>query len=294
MIVCVSATAKQFDFILANPPGSSSDVVARTIAKAYNELTGNTLTLQYHPGADHIIAVQKFMSSNSPVVLLGSTTMHVFNPVFKQQVPYSDSDFNHVSWVGSTPHIWYVRSDSKYQSFSEVSSSINNNHPISIGVDAQSTQVNVVSIQKSRSNNQNITMVPYKGSPHSLSDILGGHIDIAVASLSSTLVNHAAEGRIRILATTSDRPIMINGVQVPVASKFLGVNQFDGGFLLSINPKFDDTEENKQLKRDLLAAIQSEYVKIELAKINVMIDVKNSANTLQHLINYRNNLQKIK
>jgi len=294
LIVSVSVSAKGFNFILANPPGSSSDFVARTVAKAYNELTGNKLILHHLPGGDHILAVQKFVSSTQPVVLLGSTTMHIFNPVFKSSLPYSDSDFDHVAWIGSTPHIWYVRRDSKYQSFSEVNLAINNNYSVTIGVDAQSTQVNVVSIQKSRPENKNITMVPYKGSPQVLADILGGHIDMAVSSLSNALVNLAAEGQIRILASTSDRNIMINSVEIPMASKYLRTAQFDGGFLLSINSNFRNTEENKQLKKDLTAAIKSDYVKQELSKINIIVDIKNSADTMHHLMTYRDRLQIIK
>ena len=99
------AWAAEYQLIVPNPPGSSSDVVARVIAEEYNRISGNTLILEYAVGGDHIIAVNKFRSLPKPAVILGSTTMHVFNYVYKDSLPYSDQDFDHVGWIGWSPHV---------------------------------------------------------------------------------------------------------------------------------------------------------------------------------------------
>jgi tripartite-type tricarboxylate transporter receptor subunit TctC len=292
-IFCTTAIAANYNFIIPNPPGSTSDVVARAIAHEYTKNTGNTLIFDYAPGGDHIVAASKFVNTTRPSVLLGTTTMHVFNHITKDSITYQDSDFNHVGWIGWTPQIWYVATSSRYTSFDQIVESMEQGQRINVGVDGVSTQANVMSIKKSRGNSNSMEMVIYRGSPQVVADVLGGHVDVGMSSLSGMLVEQAAAGDIRILATTTSTPIIVNAKKIPVASSILGVKQFNGGFLLSVSSKFD-TEENQKLKQDLFEAINSQYVKDTLAKINITVDGRDGAFTTQVLIDYRKSVSALK
>lgn len=292
-VFCTVAAATDYNFIIPNPPGSSSDIVARAVAKSYNDATGNTLVIDYVPGGDHIVAASKYLNVNQPTVLLGSTTMHVFNYVTKESLPYTDTDFTHVGWIGWTPHIWYVRAESQFNTLDDVVSSMKQQQRINVGVDGQSTQANVMIVKKLRQDSNTMNMVIYKGSPQVLNDVLGGHVDVGVASLSSLLIEQAVAGKIKVLATTNEKPITVAGKQIPTAEKILGVEQFNGGFLLSVSPKFDNNE-NKKLKSDLFKAINSDYVKETLAKINIGVDGRDGDFTSNLLVNYRKSVKGLK
>jgi tripartite-type tricarboxylate transporter receptor subunit TctC len=291
--VYTTAIAADYNFIIPNPPGSSSDVVARAIAHEYTKNTGNTLVFDYAPGGDHIVAATKFQNISRPAVLLGSTTMHVFNHVTKDSIPYKDADFDHAAWIGWTPHIWYVKNNSPFLTLDQVVDSMKKGHKINVGVDGLSTQANVISIKKMRNDSNSMEMVIYKGSPQVLADVLGEHVDIGVASLSSLLIEQANAGNIRVLATTNESSIVVAGKQIPTASKILGVNQFNGGFLLSVSSKFD-TEENRRLKNDLFVAANSQYVKDTLAKINIFVNAKDGLYTQKTLVDYRKSISILK
>ena len=286
------AQAEEYTFIIPNPIGSSSDIVARTIATEYKLKTGNDLIFDYAPGGDHIIAVNKFKSQAKLSVILGTTTMHVFNHVNKDSIPYNDSDFDHVGWIGWSPHIWYVRDDSPFRNLGDMLKAIEN-RPVNIGVDGQSTQVNVTSLQNHLTQKNNVNMIIYKGSPMVYTDVLGGHIDIGVGSVTQLLLNSAKENKIRILGKTNNHPMMVNGRRVPVAGDILKANQFDGGFLISITAN-STSADAQQLKKDLLEVIRSETVKQSLLQISIDVSGVNGIEATKILKNYREKVKLLK
>ena len=296
VIACVlfsaSTTAAEYNFIIANPPGSSSDIVARAVADEYSRVTGNTLVFEYAPGADHLIAVAKFKNQSKLGVLLGSTTMHVFNHVYKDSLQYSDSDFDHVGWIGWTPNVWYVRSDSSLKTLEDVNVRLRSQQIINIGVDGLSTEVNVISLKKNHPAGTAAEIIKYKGSPQVLNDVLGGHIDLGIASMSGIIASSAEENKIRILATTNDTPIRINTINIPTAQNILGVNQFNGGFLLSVSPVYNT--ESQQLKDDLYKVINSSVVREKLAKIKIEVTGRDASSTKRIIQEYREKLNKLK
>ena len=296
MIACMlsvaSTLAAEYNFVIPNPPGSSSDIVGRAIADEYNRVTGNTLVFDYAPGADHLIAVAKFKNQSRLSVLLGSTTMHVFNYVYKDSIPYADSDFDHVGWIGWTPNVWYVRSDSPLRTLEDVNARLRSQQIITIGVDGLSTETNVIALKKHHPAGSAAEVIKYKGSPQALVDVLGGHIDLAIASISAVIVSNAEENKIRILASTNDTPIRVNASNVPSAQNILGVNQFNGGFLLSVSPGYN--AESQRLKDDLFKVINSAAVREKLAKINIEVSGRDANGTRRIIQEYREKLSKLK
>jgi tripartite-type tricarboxylate transporter receptor subunit TctC len=126
-----------------------------------------------------------------------------------------------------------------------------------------------------------------------MTDVIGGQVNLAVASISELVVANAQAGKIKILATTHYRPLTINGEVVTPAAKALGVAQFDGGMLLSVTPRTGDAEAAR-LKADLALVIAGTAVKEKLAKINITVDPKDSAATMRLLTDYRGKVAELK
>lgn len=292
MMFAVTAQAVDYDFIIPNPAGSSSDIVARSVASEYNRITGNQLILNYAPGGDHIVAANKVKNSQRLAVSLGTTTMHAFNHVHKDNLPYKDEDFEHVVWIGWSPHVWYVRNDSRYRTLQDVNQALEHSR-LTVAVDALSTQANVKSVQKYHEHGQNAAMIFYKGSPQAVTDVLGGHVDLAVSSLSTALVELAKAGKIRLLGTTNQTPIVVAEQPILPAHNILGVPQVNGGFLISISPGHDAKESN-DLKTALVSAVMSENTKLSLAKIMIEVDPAIGNSVQLRIGSYRETLRAIK
>lgn len=286
-----SAHSAEYEIVIPNPPGSAADIVGRTIAEEYHRQTGNTLILDYAPGADHLIAAQKFKSKKL-AVSLGSTTMHIFNHVYRDNLPYTDVDFQHVGFIGWGPSVWYTATNSIYITLATVVQEISGHKEVFVGVDALSVEVNAISLQKNKSHGQYVNIIKYKGSAQTLTDVLGGHVGVGVGSISDLIVSSAAAGKIRILATTNDRAIMINGATIPPAGDILRVPQFNGGFLLSITP--GDTPELRQLREDLLKTMASDIVRNKLRAINIEVEAGDASQAQEKILQYRQQLRLIK
>jgi len=288
----ISAMSAEYSFIIPNPPGSSSDTVARAIADEYTRLTGNTLVFDYVPGADQMIAAAKFKSQSRLTVIVGTSTMHIFNHVYKDGLQYSDADFDHVGWIGWTPNVWYVRSDSPLKNLDDVNKRLKAQQIVNIGVDGLNSESNVISIKKNHPSGAYAEIIKYKGSPQALTDVLGGHVDIAVSSVSSLITASADDGKIRILATTNDVPLKINGATIPTAHDILNVNQFNGAFLLSVSPT--NNAESQRLKEDLFRSINSVAVREKLSKISIEVTARDANFTKRAIQEYREKLNKLK
>lgn len=293
LLASFAATAAEYTLIVPNPAGSSADVVARTVADEYNQQTGNTLVIDYAPGADHVIAASKFKAATKLTAILSTTTMHVFNHVYKESIPYQDSDFDHVGWIGWSPHVWYANGNSKFKTLPDVTAALATDPAVFVAVDAFSTEINAISVQKKFANGSKLQQVKYKGSPQAMTDVLAGTVNVGIASISELVVANAQAGKIKLLATTHTKPLVIGGETVPAAGRMLGVSQFDGGMLISISPRPGDAEAVR-LKDDIARAIASPAVKEKLAKINITVDPKDSTATMKMLADYRAKVSELK
>lgn len=286
-----SAHSAEYEFVIPNPPGSAADTVGRTIAEEYHRQTGNSLILEYAPGADHVIAATKFKTKKL-AVSLGTTTMHIFNHVYRDSIPYTDSDFNIVGFLGWIPAVWYTAADSQYNTMQDILEAMASNKNVFVGVDAFGVEVNVTSLIKNNPHGKQINIIKYKGSAQTLTDVLGRHVDLAIGSVSEMIVNNATAGRIRILSTSNDTPIMINGRTIPTSDKLLNVPQFNGGFILAVTP--GESAELQQLRKDLLKTMASDAVRSKLKAINIEVEAGDAARAQEKISQYRQQLRLLK
>lgn len=82
--------AKPIRILLAQAPGTASDVLARALAKAMTDSSGLTAIVEYKPGAEGVIAVQPLLNSPADgyTMLLNSSSSSVLNPVLVPNLQY--------------------------------------------------------------------------------------------------------------------------------------------------------------------------------------------------------------
>jgi len=82
--------SRPLKIIIAQGPGSTSDLIARSLAKGVTDATGWPAIVDYRPGAEGIVGVQALM--NSPTdgysLLVVSSSSTVLNPVLVPNLPY--------------------------------------------------------------------------------------------------------------------------------------------------------------------------------------------------------------
>src|SRR5262245_34488849 len=210
LLFAASAVAQQFPtrpirFVMAYPPGGSSDVLARPIANEMTKGLGQPVLLEYKPGAGSTIGAD-FTAKSPPdghtIVLL--LTAHAVNATLMPKLPYDTiKDFAPVTLAAVAPLVVEVNAQSPIRTLRDLIDAAkagkgklnyasagpgNTSHPavelfkMTVGVD--------------------LTHVPYKGSGPAITAILAREVDLMFDSIGSSLPQIQA-GKFRAIAVTS-------------------------------------------------------------------------------------------
>ncbi len=195
--------AKPIRFIMAYPPGGSSDILARPIANEMSKSLGQQVLIDYKPGAGSSIGaheVAKSAPDGYTIVML--LTAHAVNASLVSKLPYDTvRDFASITLAATLPLVITVNSQAPMQTLQDLINAakaspgkLNYGSPgpsIFLSVEHFKAIVGV-----------NFTHVPYKGSGPVVAALLGREVDLVFDSISSSLAQIQA-GKFRALAVTT-------------------------------------------------------------------------------------------
>jgi tripartite-type tricarboxylate transporter receptor subunit TctC len=287
LFTSLAHSANTYQVILPNPPGSATDMVFRIIEKEYQARTGDTLVPIYAPGADHIIAGQRFKNSANNTILLGTTSLHVYSPTLKDSVPYSDQDFQHIAWIGDQPSVYAVKGNSPYTNLKDSLIQLGKSKKPFIGTPAPSAGINLDILKKYNKLSTNVDPILYKGGPACELALQSDDVDMLVYAVTASTIGLQQAGKLRIIGSTLPYEIELGGVKIPSAMKELKVPQLNGGFLLSLKPDAD-AEFVRQFSTNINAILAMPKVQEELIKLTVYsTDIRGDHNVRTAILNMR-------
>jgi tripartite-type tricarboxylate transporter receptor subunit TctC len=206
-IFCGSAWAQSYPskamrFIVPVSPGSSLDVVARTIGQKLTESWGQPVVIDNVPGANTIIAAEaaaKAAPDGYTIIICGASTL-VVNPSLYDKLPYNPArDFAPVSLVVLTPFVLVAHSSLRAQSVKaliELARSKPGKLDYASGGIGSSSHL---SMELFKSMGQvHMTHIPYKGNTPALTDLLRGQVSLMFVDLLQALP-HLKSGELKAL-----------------------------------------------------------------------------------------------
>jgi len=232
LLLFTSVEAQQYPsrpirFVMAYPPGGSSDALARPIANEMTKGLGQPVLLEYKPGGGSTIGAD-FTAKSPPdgytIVLL--LTAHAVNATLMPKLPYDTlRDFAPITLAAVAPLVVEVNAQSPIRTLRELIDAAR----------ASKGKINYASAGPGNTSHLavelfkmtvgvDMTHVPYKGSGPAITAILGREVDLMFDAIGSSLPQIQA-GRFRALAvTTATRaPVLPN---VPTVQE-AGVPGFD-------------------------------------------------------------------
>ena len=196
--------SKPITLMIPYPPGGSADMLARPVAAKLEKKLGQTIVIDYRPGAGGSIATSQLARSEPDGhTLLMVLAAHAINPSLYKSLPYDTSkDFAGVSLVATLPLlvaaplatpadnmqelVAYAKANPGKLTFASAGNG-NTSHPAAemfnkvAGVD--------------------MLHVPYKGSGPAVVAMLGGEVSLMFDSISTSLP-HVKSGKLKGLAVT--------------------------------------------------------------------------------------------
>ncbi|MEZ1562495.1 Bug family tripartite tricarboxylate transporter substrate binding protein [Klebsiella variicola] len=227
--------SKSIRLIVPFPPGGSVDVLARALAVRMAKRLGKSVTIENISGGATIPAVQSLLRSEADghTMLITSDVTLSVNPVLLPSAPYSPArDMNPITIFYKTANWLIVKSDRPEKSFSDLVKTIAANPgQVTIGVNAVwgSAQLGLETWKKT--SGLDFTVVPYRGGPAAITDLIGGQVT-ATVDVPGSSMPHVRSGKVRPLGVLQNKrspsmkdvpAVLENGGQGPQVQTFVAI-----------------------------------------------------------------------
>ena len=195
--------SKPVTLIAPFPAGSVTDTVTRTVAQGLQEILGQSVVVENRAGAQGTVGAA-YVARSKPdgyTLLMASSGMFVAKSFYKT-LSYEPTDgFQPVAGVGSTAMMFMVPETSPIKTIDDLTRAARNDgKDISIAFGSPSGQL-ALSLYSSAAK-VNPVPVSYRGIPQALTDLLGGHVKVAIVDVGNG-VAQINSGKMRSLAISA-------------------------------------------------------------------------------------------
>jgi tripartite-type tricarboxylate transporter receptor subunit TctC len=263
--------SKPIQIVVSISPGGGADAMLRMLMPKMSEGLGQPIVLNHKPGANAIIGTEFLARSAPDGHTIGYITdQHSINPQFAAKLPYdSVKDFEPVSQMVegyfvllANPKLGFksvkdlvAAAKAKPGKYTYATPGIGSPHHISME-------------SFNRLAGTQIQHVPFKGTPEMVTNAIGGHIDLMLLGVTTSL-GHVRSGKLQALAVTSPNRLP-TAADIPTVSES-GVPDYVSSFWYGLlAPGGTPKHIVARLSREVGNALNSPEVQKQLAAIDLV------------------------
>lgn len=204
--VARAQSARPLRLIVTLAPGSAIDIAARIVAPQLSVALGQPVIVDNKVGGDGVIGMMDMLRAphDGNTLFLGSLSPLAVNLALVPNLPYDPRrDLQAIAGAFTTNHVLVVKSSFPAQSFPAFLDHARAvRQPLSIGHATTLVQAQIATL--SRMAGITLLPVPYRGTPATIADVLGGTLDATLLDPANALAN-VNGGQMRALGVTSLR-----------------------------------------------------------------------------------------
>jgi tripartite-type tricarboxylate transporter receptor subunit TctC len=257
--------------ICAFPPGNSSDIAARILAKELESRWGKTVIVENHPGASGTIAASlvKDARPDGQTLLMTSTSIAINSAVIAR-LPYEiDRDFAALNFVNTISAVLLVAPSCPAKNLAElIALAKEKPGALSYGHPGIGTIQNMSAKLFMQKTGVRLTEVPYKGSVEAVTDIIGGRLTMMFEADNSAY-GLVKSGKLRALATTGAEPYF--GLPDVPTMKQQGEDVNVSGFTILMAPKGVPADVVAKINKDVNDALVAPAVVTGMQRIGLSV-----------------------
>lgn len=186
------------------PPGSITDVVARSLGQGMSAQLGQPVVVENKPGANGIIGtndVARAKPDGYTLVVVGVSTAASGVSLFKD-LPYDPArDLTPIGAVAETPYLLVGGHGVAGANVGELFA-YGRQHPGKLTYAYGSGSAQVFGAKLAAMGNMTVTPVPYRGGPQALTDVIGGTVDLTFTDLANGL-QQARAGKVKVYGVST-------------------------------------------------------------------------------------------
>ncbi|MCC6193623.1 MAG: tripartite tricarboxylate transporter substrate binding protein [Burkholderiales bacterium] len=190
--------------VVSLPAGSAIDFQARLLGPYLTQTLGQNVIVDNKPGGKDIIALTDLIKSppDGNTLYMGSQSPLAIHVATVKNLPYDPrKDVTPIAGSSLVNHILVVKSDFPAKTFPEfIAYAKKNPGKVSLGYSTSLVQMQVFALNKQAG--IDILPVPYKGTPQTITDVLGGTLTATMLDPGNAL-GQIKNGTMKALAVTS-------------------------------------------------------------------------------------------
>jgi len=188
------------------PAGSATDQVARVVGAELQQALGQAFVVENKAGAQGAIAAAEVAKAapDGYTLMLTTNTPHAANPSLFKKLTYDPvKDFTPITRYGTTSFMLMVRPDFPAKDLkSFIAHARSQPGKLSAGYGSAGSQVSIAMLKQL--GKLDIVDVPYKGIPQTITDTMGGSLQLTFVDMANALAQTKG-GKLRGLAVTSGK-----------------------------------------------------------------------------------------
>lgn len=201
----VEFPSRPIRIIVPFTPGSGTDIVGRAVAQSLTESWRQSMVVDNRPGAGGTIAGETVAKANPDgyTLMLGNvSTLAIARSLYTRLTYDPLTDFAPITLITTSENVIVVHPSVPVDSVkSLIAYAKAKPRQLNYGSAGSGTTSHLGGAMFSAMAGVEMTHVPYKGSGPSLTDLLGGQLQLSFASVPTALA-HIKAGRLRALAVT--------------------------------------------------------------------------------------------
>ncbi len=196
--------ASTIRYVVPFPPGGLTDVMARLVGQQLGTRWGVSVVIDNKPGGGgQIGAAEVARATADGQTLLAITLTHAANvTLFKGNASFDfQKDLRPVALLAGSPMLIVVPADSPIKDYKMLVASAKGGK-LNAGSSGNGTPPHLMLALFNDLNKTEVQHVPYKGGAPSMTDLIGGQLDVIFSNMPES-VAHVKGGKLRALAIAS-------------------------------------------------------------------------------------------
>lgn len=196
---------RPINLMLGFPAGGGADNLCRPLAQRLEKLLGQPIIFDYKTGAGGLIAAEAMTRAPADGYYFTFMDIAIFAYMpHMRKVSYDPlKAFTPIANMGQSPYVFVAAKDRPFGNMNElVTYAKANPNKLSCGSGGVGTPHQLIAELFKLRAGISMKHVPYQGGTASLTELSGGHVDLVVAPVSSS-VPFLQSGRVRALGVTS-------------------------------------------------------------------------------------------
>ncbi|MDQ0140817.1 tripartite tricarboxylate transporter substrate binding protein [Cupriavidus necator] len=192
---------KPITLVVPFAPGGGNDILARLIAPRMGQLLGQTIVIENKPGAGGNLGAD-YVAHAAPdgYTLVIASSQVTMNPFLGTPIPFSiERDFEPVGRIASVPIMLVANLDQPFRTLQDfIRYTRANPGKLSYSSPGNGTPQHLAGEVFARLNKTELLHVPYRGTGPSITDLMGGQVQISFATFASA-IQYVRAGKLRAL-----------------------------------------------------------------------------------------------